>query len=186
MATTNEVKLGINLRKNENMKSQGYGKYYPEVDRQATLSLKGFAKHMADHGSIYTKDVIEGVLQKICVCLPELLSQGVPVQLEPLGTFYPSAQTLAPVLNIASMEALDPYDVVKGIKINFLAYGVEDENITSRRFMQDHCSLELRNIVKRRLLSTDATTGKKTYVQDKTPIATAVAEYKKEQESSGD
>ena len=46
---TNEIKLGINLRQNKNTKNSGYGKYYPEVDVQETLSLKGFAKHMSDH-----------------------------------------------------------------------------------------------------------------------------------------
>jgi hypothetical protein len=37
---TNEIKLGINLRQNKNTKNSGYGKYYPEVDVQETLSLK--------------------------------------------------------------------------------------------------------------------------------------------------
>ena len=50
---TNEIKLGINLRQNKNSKNAGYGKYYPEVDTQTTLTLRGFAKHMSDHGCIY-------------------------------------------------------------------------------------------------------------------------------------
>ena len=29
---TNEIKMGINLRQNKNVKNAGYGKYYPEVD----------------------------------------------------------------------------------------------------------------------------------------------------------
>jgi len=37
---TNEIKMGINLRQNKNTKNSGYGKYYPEVDVQETLSLK--------------------------------------------------------------------------------------------------------------------------------------------------
>ena len=37
---TNEIKMGINLRQNKNVKNSGYGKYYPEVDVQETLSLK--------------------------------------------------------------------------------------------------------------------------------------------------
>ena len=85
---TNEIKLGINLRQNKNSKNAGYGKYYPEVDTQTTLTLRGFAKHMSDHGSIYSLDLIEGVLKKITQCLPELISQGVPVRLDPLGTSH--------------------------------------------------------------------------------------------------
>ena len=56
-----------------NSKNAGYGKYYPEVDTHTTLTLRGFAKHMSDHGSIYSLDLIEGVLKKITQCLPELI-----------------------------------------------------------------------------------------------------------------
>ena len=179
----NNIAMGINLRKNQNMKNTGYGKYYPEVDTQATLSLKGFAKHMADHGCIYGSDIIEGVLKKVTQCLPELVSQGVPVQLEPLGTFYPTCKVDKPVLNIAAMEGSDPDEVVKGIHIRFLPYSVEDDNITSRRFKEDYCTLEYRYVVARREIGTDPETGKKKYVQDKTPIATVIADWKKDQQS---
>ena len=101
---TNEIKLGINLRQNKNARNSGYGKYYPEIDTQTTLSLRGFAKHMSDHGSIYSLDIIEGVLKKITQCLPELISQGVPVRMEPLGTFLPTCDVEKPILNIAAME----------------------------------------------------------------------------------
>ena len=178
----NQIAMGINLRKNTNMKSTAFGKYYPEVDLQKTLSLRGFAQHMADHGSIYTRDVLEGVLNKICQCLPELVSQGVPVQLEPLGTFVPAAHVKNPVLNIPAMENADVNDVVKGIQINFLPYGVGDDNITSVRFKNEYCKLELRNVIARRCLNPEEQNPKlKKYVQDKTPIPTAIADYNAEQ-----
>lgn len=172
---TNEIKLGINLRQNKNSKNAGFGKYYPEVDTQTTLTLRGFAKHMSDHGCIYGLDLIEGVLKKITQCLPELISQGVPVRLDPLGTFLPTCSVDKPVLNIAAMENADPNDVVKGVHIRFLPYGVEDDNITSRRFKEEYCSLEFRNIVESQEVTVD---GKKKKVQTLKPIATAVAEYK--------
>ena len=172
---TNEIKLGINLRQNKNSKNAGFGKYYPEVDTQTTLTLRGFAKHMSDHGCIYGLDLIEGVLKKITQCLPELISQGVPVRLDPLGTFLPTCSVDKPVLNIAAMENADPNDVVKGVHIRFLPYGVEDDNITSRRFKEEYCSLEFRNIVESQEVTVD---GKKKKVQTLKPIATAVAEWK--------
>ena len=172
---TNEIKLGINLRQNKNSKNAGFGKYYPEVDTQTTLTLRGFAKHMSDHGCIYGLDLIEGVLKKITQCLPELISQGVPVRLDPLGTFLPTCSVDKPVLNIAAMENADPNDVVKGVHIRFLPYGVEDDNITSRRFKQEYCSLEFRNIVDSQEVTVE---GKKKKVQTLKPIATAVAEWK--------
>ena len=75
-----KIAMGINLRQNKITGNAGYGKYYPEVDVQKTLSLRGFAKHMTDHGSVYGRDLLEGVLIKITECLPELVSQGIPVQ----------------------------------------------------------------------------------------------------------
>ena len=99
------IALGINLRKNKIETSSGYGKYYPEVDVQKTLSLRGFAKHMTDHGSIYGRDIVEGVLLKITECLPELVAQGVPVQLGSLGTFYPTAE-VAEGAAVESIEAM--------------------------------------------------------------------------------
>lgn len=172
---TNEIKMGINLRQNKNIKNSGYGKYYPEVDTQETLTLKGFAKHMSDHGSIYTLDIIEGVLKKITQCLPELISQGVPIRLDPLGTFLPTCSVDKPLNDIPDMEGADPNAVVKGVHIRFLPYGVEDENITSRRFKQEYCSLEFRNIIDTREVTID---GKKKKVTTLTPIETAIADWK--------
>jgi uncharacterized membrane protein YgcG len=179
---TNEIKLGINLRQNKNSKNAGFGKYYPEVDTQTTLTLRGFAKHMSDHGSIYSLDLIEGVLKKITQCLPELISQGVPVRLDPLGTFLPTCSVDKPVLNIPAMEGADPNDVVKGVHIRFLPYGVEDENITSRRFKDEYCSLEFRNIVDTVEVTLN---GKAKKVQTLKPIATAVAEWKESHGGNG-
>ena len=172
---TNEIKMGINLRQNKNIKNSGYGKYYPEVDTQETLTLKGFAKHMSDHGSIYSLDLIEGVLKKITQCLPELISQGVPIRLDPLGTFLPTCTVDKPLNDIPDMEGADPNDVVKGVHIRFLPYGVEDDNITSRRFKQEYCSLEFRNIIDTQEVMVD---GKKKKVTTLKPVATAVAEWK--------
>ena len=59
MSTVNNIELKVNLRKNNNEKSDQFGKYYAELERKRTLSLKGLAKHIADHGSIFTRDVIE-------------------------------------------------------------------------------------------------------------------------------
>ena len=174
---TNEIKMGINLRQNKNTKNSGYGKYYPEVDVQETLSLKGFAKHMSDHGCIYGRDLIEGVLKKITQCLPELVSQGVPVRLDPLGTFLPTCSVDKPLADIAAMEGADPNEVVKGVHIRFLPYGVEDDNITSRRFKEEYCSLEFRNIIDTQTVTID---GKQKKVTTLKPIATAIAELKAE------
>ena len=170
------IALGINLRKNKIETSSGYGKYYPEVDVQKTLSLRGFAKHMTDHGSIYGRDIVEGVLLKITECLPELVAQGVPVQLGNLGTFFPTAEVAknGAVLNIAAMEGLNPNDIVKAIHIRFLPDATKLDNLCGPAF-KDACTLELRNIVDTQEVTVN---GKKKKIRTLKPIATAVAEYK--------
>ncbi len=170
------IALGINLRLNKNNKSTTYGKYYPEVDVQKTLSLRGFAQHMVDHGSRWNRGDLESVLFQITECLPELLAQGVPVQLGNLGTFYPTAQVVkgAGVESIEAMEGLNPNDIVQGIHIRFLPDMTRQDNLCSPAF-KNACSLELRNIVDTQKVTIN---GKLKTVQTLKPIATAVAELR--------
>ena len=171
-----KIAMGINLRQNKIEGSSAYGKYYPEVDQQKTLSLRGFAQHMTDHGSIYGRAIVEGVLMQITECLPELVAQGVPVQLGSLGTFYPTAEVKkdAAVPNIAAMDGLNPNDVVKAIHIRFLPDSTKLDNLCGPAF-KDHCTLELRNIIATQKVVIN---GKEKSVTTLKPIATAVAEWK--------
>ena len=178
-----KIALGINLRQNKITGNAGYGKYYPEVDVQKTLSLRGFAKHMTDHGSVYGRDLLEGVLIKITECLPELVSQGIPVQLGGLGTFYPTAQVKkdAAVSSIADMDGLNPNDIVEAIHIRFLPDTSKLDNISGRAF-KEACALELRNIVDTQEVTVN---GKLRKMQTLTPISTAVAITRSGGASSG-
>ena len=145
---TNKIALGINLRKNKINGNSGYGKFYPVVDRQQTLNLRGFAQHMIDHGSKWNRGELESVLFQVTECLPELVAQGVPVQLGSLGTFYPTAQVVkgASVASIADMDGLNPNTLVKAIHIRFRPDATKLDNLCGPAF-KNACSLELRNIV---------------------------------------
>ena len=66
----------INIRKNINANNPGYGKYYPKAVEKETITLRGLAKHMAEHQCVYSRDIIEGVLTKMASCMIELISQG--------------------------------------------------------------------------------------------------------------
>ena len=171
-----KIAMGINLRQNRIEGSKAYGKYYPEVDQQKTLSLRGFAQHMTDHGSIYGRSIVEGVLMQITECLPELVAQGVPVQLGSLGTFYPTAEVAkdVAVVNIAAMDGLNPNDIVKAIHIRFLPDATKLDNLCGPQF-KDRCTLELRNIISTQKVTVD---GKEKTVTTLKPIATALAEWK--------
>ena len=143
--------MGINLRQNKIVGSSAYGKYYPEVDQQKTLSLRGFAKHMTDHGSLYGRAIVEGVLMQITDCLPELVAQGVPVQLGNLGTFYPTAEVAknGAVRDIPEMDGLNPNDIVKAIHIRFLPEQTTEENISSRQFLKQAEFINVDSLLKK-------------------------------------
>jgi hypothetical protein len=180
---TQKIAMGINLRQNKIEGSTAYGKYYPEVDTQKTLSLRGFAQHMTDHGSLYGRAIVEGVLMQITECLPELVAQGIPVQLGSLGTFYPTAEVKkdAAVLNVGAMDGLNPNDIVKAIHIRFLPDSTKLDNLCGPKF-KDACTLELRNIISTQKVMVN---GKEKNVTTLKPIATAVAEWKAQNGGTG-
>lgn len=174
MALVNNPVMGINLRQNKNSKNAGYGKYYPEVDLQKTLTIRGFAQHMIDHGSKYSRGDIENILSMVTECLPELVAQGIPVQLGDLGIFRPTCEAKDSVDSIAAMEGLNPNEIVKAIHIRFIPNQTKLDNLAGPAF-KDQCSLELRNIIDTEKVTVD---GKQKSVTTLLPIATAVARLK--------
>ena len=90
----NSPALGINFKQNKLEHTAGFGKYYPEVDRQKTISTRGFAEHMIAHGSKYQLEDIQAILRMFSTCLPELLAMGIGVKFDGLGIFMPYAEVL--------------------------------------------------------------------------------------------
>ena len=147
MATVNSIELRVNLRANNNEKSDQFGRLYAELQRNRTLSLRGLAKHISDHGSIYTIDIVYGVLAKLCQCIPELLAQGQPVKLDGLGTFYPTAKNQNGGLeNVEAAKNLTPEQAVEGVRVRFLPDGTKLDDMTSKAF-KDRCSLVWGNLI---------------------------------------
>ena len=141
MSTVNSIEVRVNLRKNNNEKSDQFGRYYPSIDRRHTLSLRGLSKHISDHGSIYTRDVVEGVLTKLTQCIPELLSQGIPVKLDGLGTFYPTIEAVnGGIESIEAAKEVSAASVVEGVHVRFTPENAELDRITSKAF-KDRCTL---------------------------------------------
>ena len=87
MAVSNQISLLVDLYKNMMTTSKGYGMIYGRVFSRKGLNLKGFARHVSDHGGLVKYDLMVLVIQNIVECLKELLVQGVPVKLDGLGTF---------------------------------------------------------------------------------------------------
>ena len=87
------ARLAIKKYKNNNSKNNGYGKTYGRLVYQDTLNTSDLCRHMMKHGTIFTSDVVKGVVEKFINCFEELLMEGNKIKLDGLGTFYLSATT---------------------------------------------------------------------------------------------
>ena len=63
------AKILYEVKQNQNSFSVAYGKWYAQIKNLETLNTRKLANHISEHGSIYTPDVVYGVLEKFCNCL---------------------------------------------------------------------------------------------------------------------
>ena len=174
MSLVNAPVLGINLKQNKNTSSAGYGKYYPEVARQKTLTTRGFAEHMISHGSKYQLEDIVAILRMFSTCLPELLAMGIGVKFDGLGIFLPYAESKKGIMK-SEMAGITPQEIVKAIHIRFQPDSTKLDNLAGPAFA-DRCSMEMRNVIIVDRLK-DPTTGKVTEVlRTEVPINTFLSE----------
>ena len=64
-------------------------KTYGKIIYRGTLSLADMAEHIMKHGTVYTEDVVIGVITKLKTCMQEMLADGYKVKLDGIGTLYP-------------------------------------------------------------------------------------------------
>ena len=91
------------------------GKFYRRVVHIATLNLEDLGKHIVEHGSPYTEDVVQGVLKAFRNCCIEQLMESKKVKIDGLGTFYLS-------VNSIGAESVDEatMDQIKNVRLRFL------------------------------------------------------------------
>ena len=168
----------INIRKNLNSNNAGYGKYYPKAVEKETITLRGLAKHMAEHQCVYSRDIIEGVLIKMASCMIELIAQGNPVKIDGLGIFTPTVESIKAGITKADLLAskwnVNTY--VKAVHIRFRPEGSADDDITSRTF-KDQCSLSTYGVEEKvDLTPEEQDPKKKTYIKKVTPLEDWITE----------
>ena len=128
------AKILYEVKQNQNQYNAGYGQWYAKVKALETLNTRKLANHISEHGSIYTPDVVYGVLEKFRSCLVEMLLESKKVKIEGLGTFY---TTLENQKNGASKkEEYNPNKHMKALHIRFLPEQTTEENISSREFIK--------------------------------------------------
>ena len=168
----------INIRKNDNALSEAYGKYYPKAVEKQTISLRGLCNHMAEHNSIYGRDIIQGVLMKMSGCIVELLSQGNPVKIDGLGTFVPTVESEKSGISKADLIAgkWNPQTYVKAIHIRFRPENTNDDKITSRSF-KSLCALTTVGVEEKvDLTPEEQDKQKKEFIKRVTPLDSWIAE----------
>ena len=128
------AKILYEVKQNLNQYNAGYGQWYAKVKALETLNTRKLAQHISEHGSIYTPDVVYGVLEKFRSCLVEMLLESKKVKIEGLGIFY---TTLENQKNGADKkEEYNPSKHMKALHIRFLPEQTTEENISSREFIK--------------------------------------------------
>lgn len=112
-----KTSLPVKLYQNKNEKNNGFEKWYARVDNadQKVMGLEDLSAHIAQHGSIYTADVILGVMRKMVACVQELCLEGKKIKFDNLGIF--SCQ-VANQEGAATQKAWKASNI-KGIKLTF-------------------------------------------------------------------
>jgi len=132
MATTNTLVMGYVLRQNKNAKSSVVGRWFANVDRMGTLSTRGLAQHMIEHGLVSNRADVEGVLTKLSECIPELVAQGYGVKLDSIGIFYPTIANRK-----GGAESVEDFNVnsnIDGVRFKFRPDSTNLDDLTTKAF----------------------------------------------------
>ena len=92
-------------------------KTYGKIIYRGTLSLLDMAEHIMKHGTVYTEDVVVGVITKLKTCMQEMLADGYKVKLDGIGTLYPSVKSKG----VADATKYSAQEDITRVGISFLA-----------------------------------------------------------------
>ena len=127
-------KVLYDIYKVKNVKSPVNGHFFGRVVPTETMDTEGLAQHIAEHGSVFTEDVVNGVLDKSRRCILELLLDSKKVKLNGLGTFYLSAHNRK-----GGADTLEDFSVTKnsqGLHIRFLPDQSDSKNLSAKTLFQ--------------------------------------------------
>ena len=128
------AKIFYLLKQNKNEDAKIYGKWFAQVKSVETLNTRKMANHISEHGSIYTPDVVFGVLEKFRSCMLEMLLNSRRVKIDGLGTFYCTIENQKG--GAVSKEEFKPNVNLKALHIRFIPDQEAETNISSREFIK--------------------------------------------------
>ena len=128
------AKIFYEVRQNKNAKSSIKGKWFAHSKSVETMNTRKLAKHISEHGSVYTTDVVFGVLEKFRSCLVEMLLESKRVKIDGLGTFFTTIEN-----EPGGADKKEDFNVAKNLKalhIRFMPEQEQEMNISSREFIK--------------------------------------------------
>ena len=131
------------------------GKWYARVKSIETMNTTKMAKHISEHGSVFTEDVVEGVMKKFKTCMVEQLLNSRKVKIDGLGTFYLTAECIK-----GGADKEEDFNVSKHLKalhIRFLPDQVAESNLSSREFIKKAEFVNVKSLLKQE--ETEGTTS---------------------------
>ena len=141
------AKIIYEVYQNQNEHSSAFGKWYARVKNLESLNTRKLSNHIAEHGSIYTPDVVYGVMEKFRSCLVEMLLNSKKVKIEGLGTFYTTLECQK-----GGALTKDKFNIlkdVKGLHIRFLPEQEQENNISSRQFLKQAEFINVESLLKK-------------------------------------
>ena len=140
------AKIIYEVYQNQNSKNAAYGKYYARVKYLESMNTRKLSNHIAEHGSVYTPDVVYGVMEKFRSCLIEMLLQSKKVKIDGLGTFYATIECRKG--GAVSKDKFSVQKDVEGLHIRFLPEQEQEVNISSRQFLKQAEFINVDSLVK--------------------------------------
>ena len=128
------AKIIYEVYQNQNEHSSAFGKWYGRVKYLESLNTRRLSNNIAEHGSIYTPDVVYGVMEKFRSCLIEMLLESKRVKIEGLGTFYATIECSKG--GAVSKDKFNVQKNIEGLHIRFLPEQEQETNISSRQFLK--------------------------------------------------
>ena len=128
------AKIFYLLKQNNIKNSKIYGKWFAHGKTIETLNTRKMANHISEHGSIYTPDVVFGVLEKFRSCLLEMLLNSKRVKIDGLGIFFTTIENEKG--GALKKEDFSPAKNLKALHIRFLPDQEAETNISSREFIK--------------------------------------------------
>ena len=128
------AKIIYEVKQNQNSYSAAFGKWYAQIKNLETLNTRKLANHISEHGSIYTPDVVFGVLEKFRSCLLEMLLNSKRVKIDGLGIFFTTIENEKG--GALKKEDFSPAKNLKALHIRFLPDQEAETNISSREFIK--------------------------------------------------